>query len=685
MATFTRSSKTNPCPVCDRTKDGDCRILDSGMVLCHTTLNGVAPGKPHPDRPFIYCGQSDEAQGFGKWLPEHLASEPLAKAPREPLEHRFNYQLWDGSPAPKQRLRIDYSDGRPKKVTWAGKLGIPESEIAPFGWHEAMDSLGFSDDPLFIVKGELKAKQLTALGHCSISILGVSERLIAELRQLGRQVVLAPDCDLADLQKWYRELTQALPQCRHLLVPMKGLNWRQPPEHGGLGIEDWLQTSTPSSAVVLAAITGEPWQPLADLSDTDADIDDLPLAQRIDIRVQEVLAAQIANSPSALDAAFSELYRLGVSRERVQERALMLWAEQHGLDISTGSTPQSTVRGRVIGQAKSGAGLRQQIPGFGLDKDLHLVVSDAAGGKTTAFCELVTTYTARDRGFLDHEAPRTDPDDDPRATALVIASDGEGSAYSMWEDYLDSVNAVDRGAKVEIWAQDDDTGESAWNVSIHNLERLVKRLEEGDVVVVVMDTANAVFRGAGVNTGVGPIETYLRLLKQIVCRHCSLWISHHTNRGGGTTMKAIGGHPAFQEVPSVIHLIEVRDQADGTKLRVWHVLKLRGSNYRRFSYELANGELKVTDGHFYENCREQLLVLIHRQQTSGGFTSPGDLINLSRRPSQSVYQALNELRSLKLIRPRGRGYRLTAEGERTVQRLRVAVESDGSDKEDAST
>ena len=261
MPTFTLSSGPNPCPMCDRTKDGDCRILDTGIVLCHTILNGVDLGKKHPDRPFIYCGQSDDAQGFGKWLPEHLASEPLTKAPREPLEHRFDYRLWDGGPAPRQRLRIDYSDGRPKKVTWAGKLGIPEAEIAPFAWHETQETLGFSDDPLFVVKGELKAKQLTDLGHCAISILGVSERLITELRQLGRQVVLAPDCDLADLQKWCRELTQALPQCRYLLVPMKGLNWRQPPEHGGLGIEDWLQTSKPSSAVMLAAITSEPWKP----------------------------------------------------------------------------------------------------------------------------------------------------------------------------------------------------------------------------------------------------------------------------------------------------------------------------------------------------------------------------------------------------------------------------------------
>ena len=400
----------------------------------------------------------------------------------------------------------------------------------------------------------------------------------------------------------------------------------------------------------------------------------LPLADRITNRVQELLDAHLTNNASDIDAAFAELFKLGVKRDRAQERILMLWADQHGLDISINVAARSNVKGRVLGQSKEGKGLKQQLPGFGIDKDLHLLVSDAAAGKTTALCELVTVMTTRDKGFLDHETPRTDPPDDPRTKALVIASDGEGSAYSMWEDYLNTINGLDRGANVEIWAQDDDSGETAWNVSLHNLERLNKRLAEGDVCVVVMDTANAIFRGAGINTGTGPIETYLRLLKQIVCRHCSLWISQHTNRNGGTTMKAIGGHPAFQEVPSVVHLIEVKEQADGEKQRIWHVLKLRGSQYRRFSYALANAELTVTDGHFYQNCREQVLITLHKQIVVGGFTSPGDLIRITGRPQQSVYSAMNELRAAKLIRPKGRGYRLTAAGQREVDALRIATE-----------
>lgn len=394
-------------------------------------------------------------------------------------------------------------------------------------------------------------------------------------------------------------------------------------------------------------------------------------AERITEAVEGLLRATLVDNQSEIDASFSDLWRLGVSRERAQERMLMLWAERHGYNLSPGGG-KPVARGRVFGKAKESAGLRQQLPGFLLDRDLHLLVANAFGGKTLAAAEMAIVMCTRDRGFLDHEAPRTDGSDDTRDSVLVIASDGEEMAYSMWESYLEDLGAEERGAdKIEIWAANSETGEQAWNVSLPNLDRLVRRLEEGDVGLVILDTANAVLRGAGVNTGVGPIEAYLRLLKQIVCRHCALVITHHTNRAGTPDLKGIGGHPAFQEVPSVIHLIEPKRQADGTMLRLWHVLKLRGSNYRKFAYELRDGRLVVTEGHLFQNCDEQVLVTLHKQLLIKAGTAPGELIRVTGRPPQSVYNALDRLRGAKLVRRYGNGYRLTPSGQAVVDGLRV--------------
>lgn len=398
-------------------------------------------------------------------------------------------------------------------------------------------------------------------------------------------------------------------------------------------------------------------------------VEEPTLAERIEAHVDALLAATLADDANEIDAQFAELFRLGVGRDRAQERMLLLWAEHHGYQLSPGGG-SSSVRGRMFGKAK-GKGMHQLLPGFVLDRDLHLLVADGFGGKTLASAELAAVMSARDRGFLDHQAPRADHHDDPRRTVLVIASDGDAGAFSMWENYLEEIGADDRGATIEIWAQDDDAGERPWNVSLRNLERLALRLAEGDLALVVMDTANSILRGAGINAGVGPVETYLRLLKQIVCRHCALWITHHTNRGAKPDLKGIGGHPAFQEVPSVVHFIEKRTQADGTLMRVWHVLKLRGSDYRRFAYELRDGTLRVTEGHYYENCAEQLLVAIQSMRLAGRPATPTDLIAVTKRPASSVYNALSALRTAKLLRRKGTGYWLTPAGEAEVARMQV--------------
>ena len=604
-----------------------------------------------------------------------------AKPKRKQDERQWHYftavTLKDQQPAITVK-RWDDPDGKPEdgfkngrkirqfQQVAKGQASYQEvaEKVLPYGLPEALHALETGSPYVFWVEGEPCVDSLRALGLSAVTSIGGAGKFKPERdggHLPGDRLVVVPDRDKTGL-KHAEKVAAAYPGCQWLFPFPDTPQWNGlMPENGGVDIADWIN----QGATVDHILKGIGPRVSEEV---------LPLNERITLAIEELLEAHLANDASKIDAAFAEIWKLGVSRPRAEERLLMLWASRHGLDISTGAAAHKQVRGRVIGKAKEGKGLRQQLPGFGLDNDLHLLVSDAGAGKTTAMCELATVMTARDKGFLDHEAPRTDPEDDQRKTALVIASDGESSAFSMWEDYLASINGLNRGAELEIWAQDDDTGESSWNVSLHNLERLIKRMAEGDVAIVLMDTANAVFRGAGINVGTGPIETYLRLLKQIVCRSAPLWISQHTNRSGGTSMKSIGGHPAFQEVPSVVHLIEAKEQADGSKIRVWHCLKLRGSNYRRFSYELTGGELRVTDGHFFQNCQEQVLIALHKQIICDGFTTPGDLIRITGRPTQSVYNALNELRSLKLVKPHGNGYRLTAAGQRKVKSLQIAVE-----------
>jgi len=57
-STSTRSSKTNPCPICRRTKDADCETRSDGMVFCHRGAThhppeGIKPGEVHNGYAFL--------------------------------------------------------------------------------------------------------------------------------------------------------------------------------------------------------------------------------------------------------------------------------------------------------------------------------------------------------------------------------------------------------------------------------------------------------------------------------------------------------------------------------------------------------------------------------------------------------------------------------------------------------
>jgi hypothetical protein len=184
-----------------------------------------------------------------------------AKLVRPEAETAFRFAQWDGTPVKAAKVRIDHGDGQDKTVSWRpalSKEGLTQADLAPWNWHEAITAHQQNGGPVIVVKGELKAKWLGVRGITAISINGWSPTLEQQLRHLGDAVVLAPDCDLADLRDWYAKAAAALPHARHLLVP--GANWPQPPATDGVGIDDWLQSQPAITAPeILQAITTEGW------------------------------------------------------------------------------------------------------------------------------------------------------------------------------------------------------------------------------------------------------------------------------------------------------------------------------------------------------------------------------------------------------------------------------------------
>ena len=75
------SSKSNPCPVCGRTKDGDCRISHDGkMVLCHQNFDHAKTQQP--DLWHFNGSTSDGRCGIYVFKEESESIQPVAKKPR---------------------------------------------------------------------------------------------------------------------------------------------------------------------------------------------------------------------------------------------------------------------------------------------------------------------------------------------------------------------------------------------------------------------------------------------------------------------------------------------------------------------------------------------------------------------------------------------------------------------------
>ena len=75
------SSKSNPCPVCGRTKDGDCRISSDGkMVLCHQNFDHAKTQQP--DLWHFNGSTSDGRCGIYIFKEESENIQPVARKPR---------------------------------------------------------------------------------------------------------------------------------------------------------------------------------------------------------------------------------------------------------------------------------------------------------------------------------------------------------------------------------------------------------------------------------------------------------------------------------------------------------------------------------------------------------------------------------------------------------------------------
>src|SRR4028119_1395473 len=149
---FSTSSKTNPCPVCGRTKDTDCRISRDGkMVLCHQNFDHIKT--QHPDLWHFDKPTSDGRCGVYVFK-EKEKSESIQPTPRKSRTKKKEYPpapIPHGAkllrlPAPGQSPQPEQLKDAPRRVPRNALQTTyeysPTQKVVRYEWPDATNPKG---------------------------------------------------------------------------------------------------------------------------------------------------------------------------------------------------------------------------------------------------------------------------------------------------------------------------------------------------------------------------------------------------------------------------------------------------------------------------------------------------------------------------------------------------------------
>jgi len=150
---FSTSSKANPCPVCGRTKDTDCRISRDGkMVLCHQNFDHIKTQQPdlwHFDKP-----SSDGRCGVYVFKEKTESIQPTARKSRTQKKKNQPTPIPSGAkllrlPAPGQspqpeQLAKDAPKRVPHNAVQITYEYSPTQKVVRYEWPDATNPKGRS-------------------------------------------------------------------------------------------------------------------------------------------------------------------------------------------------------------------------------------------------------------------------------------------------------------------------------------------------------------------------------------------------------------------------------------------------------------------------------------------------------------------------------------------------------------
>jgi hypothetical protein len=329
---FSTSSKTNPCPVCGRTKDKDCRISRDGkLVLCHQNFNHTKTQQPDL---WHFNGETSDTR-CGKYI----FKEKTQKSIRPKQSRSWEYPARDGSRLVRV-VRVDDGEGNKKisqerwdkdKQRWLPGWGKDEdvnkvvrASIPVYRYAEVRKAIT-KGEPIHIVEGEPCADLLWKLGlAATTNIGGGSKFTLTDSMDLqgAKIIVIVPDLDKKGIAH-AEKVAEHFPEALWLYPFPKSKIWENLPEDHGLDIADWIEHEKLSATELRAAI-GDKKVFKVPQAAAKVLIHDRFKASSVDLRQEITALVKAGTTGSELTAALLELSRCSNAQQiqRIYEEIL---------------------------------------------------------------------------------------------------------------------------------------------------------------------------------------------------------------------------------------------------------------------------------------------------------------------------------------------------------------------------
>ena len=254
MTQYVYSGRNRPCPICDRTKDPDCRWNDE-VVFCHTHIDQDTSVEG-----YVYRG----ATADGLWG-QYFSTSAQSEKPARPQQRQdFFYPTRQGQPLVKV-TRVDRGNGTKLFIQshWAGQrwvkglTPVARKQVPIYRYQEVRRAIA-AGQAIWMVEGEGCADALWSVGVPATTTLGGSKKYRSYGNYTqdleGARLVLCPDRDqvgIAHMEEIAQDFSEA-----HWCYPYpESLRWQNLPKHGGLDIADWIAEG--ATAEQIRAAVGE--------------------------------------------------------------------------------------------------------------------------------------------------------------------------------------------------------------------------------------------------------------------------------------------------------------------------------------------------------------------------------------------------------------------------------------------